>query len=121
MPLYLEIIFEIVGFLLSALGILFGAKALFAVQNKNIQKTKSGVNYQDNKIYNGLTADDIVKIIQNLPQSDVQRIYNEMVKKFEEIDKELAMRSRTFISKDEPTDMKEGDIWLHILDDDNNK
>lgn len=55
---------------------------------------KSGVNYQDNKIYNGLTADDIVKIIQNRPQPNVQSIYNEMVKKFEEIDKELALRPR---------------------------
>lgn len=121
MPLYLEIIFEIVGFILSALGILLGAKALVTVRNKNIQKTKGGVNYQDNSSNNGFTADDVVRIIQNLPQSDVQRIYNEMVKKFEEIDKELTMRPRTSIGKDEPTDMKKGDTWIDTSDDDNNK
>jgi hypothetical protein len=32
MPLYLKIIFEIESFLLSALGILFGTKVLFAVR-----------------------------------------------------------------------------------------
>lgn len=112
MPLYLEIIFETVGLSLSILGIIFGAKALISVQNKNIQKTKGGVNLQDNRVNNGFTADYVVNIIQSFSPEDIQKIKDEMTKKFEEIDKELSKKTETFVGKDEPINAKEGDIWF---------
>lgn len=38
MPLYLEIIFTIIGFVISILGLVFGSKALFSIKKMALLK-----------------------------------------------------------------------------------
>jgi hypothetical protein len=101
MPLYLEIIFTIIGFAISIIGLVFGSKALFSIKKINKQRNEHGDNYQNSTINHGLNADDIIKIINNLPKSEIEKVREGII---------------TTFGKEEPKNPKEGDIWIKPID-----
>jgi len=116
MSLFLEIIFSIVGFMLSFLGIFLGSKALVNIKNINKQKNKYGDNYQGSTINKGITGDELVNIIKSLPTSDIEKIKTELDKRIVELETEINSRPRFTVGKEEPKDAKEGDIWFQEID-----
>lgn len=116
MPLYLEIIFTIIGLILSTTGIVLGSKALINTTNINKQRNKNGDNYQGSTINKGITGDELVNIIKNLPTSDIEKIKNELDKRIENLESELKNRPKFSVGKEEPKDAKDGDLWFKEIE-----
>lgn len=112
MPLYLEKIFTIVSIGLSILGIVFGSKALINIKRSYNQKNLQGDNFQNSTINNGITAEELINIIRNLPVNDIARIVNEINIRINGLEQEIKSKPNIHIGKNAPENPKAGDIWI---------
>ena len=116
MPLYLEIVFTIIGFVLSIVGIFIGSKALINSKSNNKQKNMYGDNTHNSTINYGIKADELINIIRSLPSNDIKRINEEINKRIDELTEKIATRPKIHFGKDEPKEAKDGDLWFQEID-----
>ena len=72
------------------------------------------INAKDVSIVNnGLDYFAVVKISQNTTKEELDKV----IKKITELEKEASRGSKIYTSKEEPKDMKNGDIWIQPVEE----
>jgi len=115
----------VIGILVGLIGIIvgiIGGRSLYISRSMNntIKNPKDSTIQQAQTINNGLDSYAVIKLSKDTTKEELQSIVSSLAineKKLGEIEQKMDKSPNIFVGTEEPKDSKEGDLWLHIIEE----